>query len=219
MTWTSLELKERFRAGFDEYPESTRIRLHRAISWLKRSEQEVDDPDARFIFQWVAFNAAYAREFDEAASERAKLREFLERLDAVDSRGDLKRLVQHTYSGSIRLLLDNKFVFEPFWRALRDHDSSGRWEEQFAGSKRAALQHFMAGNTATSLTIVFDRLYVLRNQLVHGGATWSSRLNRQQVKDASQLMGELVPTILGIMLDSPSTNHGDLLYPVVGNHA
>jgi hypothetical protein len=216
MTWTSLELKERFKAAFDEYPESTRIRLHRAISWLRRSEQEVDDPDARFVFQWVAFNAAYARDLEEPTSERAKLNEFLEKLVAVDAGGDLTRLVQHAYPGSIRLLLDNHFVFEPFWRALREYDSSGRWEEQFAASKRAALHHFMAGNTATTLTIVFDRLYVLRNQLVHGGATWSSKLNRQQVKDAAQLMGSLVPAILGIMLANPTMDFGELLYPVVG---
>lgn len=27
------------------------------------------------------------------------------------------------------------------------------------------------------LSILFDRLYVLRNQLVHGGATWNSDVN------------------------------------------
>lgn len=216
MATASESLRAQFKSAFDRYPEPSRIRLHRALSWLARSEQEADDPDARFLFLWVAFNAAYAREFDEGASERTKLVEFLSHLIQLDREGSLRALVHQAFSGAIRTLLDNKFVFEPFWRALREHDSSGRWEEQFVGSKRAALKHHMEGNVATTLAIIFDRLYVLRNQLVHGGATWASKLNRQQVKDAAHLMGTLVPAVLGILVASPDEDFGDLLYPVVG---
>lgn len=212
----SADLREQFKSAFDSHSESSRIRLHRAISWLARSEAEANDPDAQFLFLWIAFNAGYAREFDEGSSERARLMEFLNRLVELDSGNQLSLLVHKVYSGVIRTLLDNKFVFEPFWRALREHDSSGRWEEQFAASKRAALRHHMEGNVATTLAIVFDRLYVLRNQIVHGGATCGSKLNRQQVKDAAQLMENLVPVILGIMIANPNTQFGDLLYPVVG---
>jgi len=62
---TAKALKARFAVQCaDASPAETwSLRLHRAISWLKRSEQETNDPDARFIFQWVALNAAYAREF------------------------------------------------------------------------------------------------------------------------------------------------------------
>ena len=52
-----------------------RTRLHRALSWLGRAEHEKDDDDARFLFLWVAFNAAYGLELrersDETMSERA----------------------------------------------------------------------------------------------------------------------------------------------------
>lgn len=42
------------------YPEATRVRIHRALSWLERAEKESKDPDATFIFLWIAFNAACA---------------------------------------------------------------------------------------------------------------------------------------------------------------
>lgn len=84
------------------------------------------------------------------------------------------------FSGPIRTLIDNRFVFEPFWTALREHDPSNRWEASFAGSRKAAMAAVLGQDTSTVLSIVFDRLYVLRNQLVHGGATWNS-----QVKPAS----------------------------------
>lgn len=63
--------------------------------------------------------------------------------------------------------------------------------------------------------IVFDRLYVLRNQLIHGGATWNSQINRAQVADGIAILGTLVPLVLAIMMEHPQ-DYGDVLYPVVG---
>lgn len=70
-------------------------------------------------------------------------------------------------------------------------------------------------NTAKVLSIVFDRLYVLRNQLIHGGATWNSSVNRQQVCDGAAILGNLVPKIVELMLLHPENDHGEILYPVI----
>jgi hypothetical protein len=32
-----------------------------------------------------------------------------------------------------------------------------------------------------SIKVMFDRLYTLRNQLLHGGATWNGAVNRAQI--------------------------------------
>ena len=45
------------------------------------------------------------------------------------------------------------------------------------------------------LELIFDRLYVLQNQILHGGATWSGSVNRDQVRDGAAIMGFLVPCI------------------------
>ena len=56
----ALKTKQRaIRAGF---PETMGLRAHRAISWIGRAEACGGDDDARFIFLWIAFNAAYADE-------------------------------------------------------------------------------------------------------------------------------------------------------------
>ena len=65
------------------------------------------------------------------------------------------------------------------------------------------------------LTCLFDRLYVLRNQLVHGGATWNSSVNRQQVGDGARIMAFLVPLFIDIMMDHPQSDWGAPYYPVV----
>lgn len=55
--------------------------------------------------------------------------------------------------------------------ALRECDSSRRWEQKFSVSKKVALEAVGAGQTGVVLSVVFDRLYVLGNQLMRGGST------------------------------------------------
>jgi len=69
-------------------------------------------------------------------------------------------------------------------------------------------------DTGTVLSIVFQRLYTLRNQLIHGGATWGSSVNREQLRDANNIMGEVVPAIIAILLDNAHRHWGDACYPV-----
>ena len=215
MTTNASSLKERHRQIRDQEPEVLRLRIHRALSWLVRSEQEAGDPDLQFILQWIAMNAAYAREFGREETERTRAKSFLDTLVTLDVEKHLHRALFQQFTGPIRTLIDNKFTFEPFWTAMRTHDSSGRWEETFASNKKAAFAGVMQGDTTKVLGIVFDRLYVLRNQLVHGGATWNSQVNRGQVADGATILGTLVPLILVVMMENPDQDYGQALYPVV----
>lgn len=70
-------------------------------------------------------------------------------------------------------------------------------------------------DTRVVLSILFDRLYVLRNQLFHGGATWNSGVNRRQVQDGAQIMAFLVPHFIELMMDDPDAGWGPPYYPVV----
>lgn len=208
-------MKSRLKTDADQYSESLRVRLHRALSWLARSEAETEDDDAQFLFLWIAFNAAYAREIGFNETERDRLAKFVEALIAVDADKRLHEVLFKQFCGPIRTLLDNRYIFEPFWRALREHDANSRWEERFAGSKKTAMTSILTGDTGTLLSIVFDRLYVLRNQLVHGGATWNSAVNRAQLKDGTAIMLTITPIIIDLMLEHPLLDFGDIMYPVI----
>jgi hypothetical protein len=169
----------------------------------------------RFVFLWIAFNAAYAHEFGQDESARTQLSVFFEKLLALDTEKRLAGVLFQQFSGPIRTLVANRFVFEPFWKALRDHDSSGSWETKFAHSSKIAMQSILAGDTAVVLSIVFDRLYVLRNQLIHGGATWNSSANRAQVKDGANILMAVIPVVIDLILDHPGAEFGEILYPFV----
>ncbi len=208
-------LARRLERREEHLPDSTRLRLHRALSWLRRAEVESDDLDMRFILLWVAFNAIYAKEFGFEHTEREKLELFISALLAVDDKRRLHRLLFKQFTGPIRTMIQNKYVYEPFWKAYREHDSSNQWEERFKRSSKLALRSLMEGETGTVLSIVFDRLYVLRNQLVHGGATWNSSINRDQLRDGARILMALVPAIISLMIDHSELDFGGVLYPPI----
>jgi hypothetical protein len=62
---------------------------------------------------------------------------------------------------------------------------------------------------------VLDRLFVLRNQLIYGGATYKGRVNREQVQDGAGLLGTLMPIMIEIMMNANDQDWGDIAYPVV----
>lgn len=208
-------LKQRHRDMRDDQPESLRIRIHRALSWLARAARGPDDHDARYIFLWIAFNAVYASEFGFEQKEREQVRQFIAQLLKLDTEQQLHRALFNQFSGPIRNLIDNRFLFEPFWRAMREHDASNAWETSFSAAKKRVLDAVMNNDTATLLSIVLDRLYVLRNQLIHGGATWGSATNRAQVRDGVAILGVLVPVIVGLIMRVDSEGLGEVAFPVV----
>ena len=69
-------------------------------------------------------------------------------------------------------------------------------------------------DTVSVLAIVLARIYVLRNQIVHGGATCGSA-NREQLQDCTNFMAKLVPLVIEAMMDHPETLWGPGTYPLV----
>lgn len=216
-----LTLKQRHRSLREGYPPNLNLRVHRALSWLKRAEMAAaeDDDDGRFIFLWIAFNAAYASEIDELCrlSEQATFMGFLERLCVLDTGKRIDNLVWQEFAGGIRVLLDTPFVFQSFWDFQAGKLGEDEWQARFAKGKKIAQQALAGGRTPALLGVVFNRLYTLRNQLIHGGATWNSKVNRKQLRDCGQLLSKLVPVILDLMLDHPEIDWGPACYPVLEN--
>jgi hypothetical protein len=210
---TAESLKNRHRLCRDQQSVDLSTRIHRAISWLSKADSE-GDMDGKFVFLWISFNAAYAHDFSEDQQTRLQFKVFLEKLIELDTQKTLQHMLFSDFNGVIRTLISNEYIFAPFWTALRDHDSSDDWKESHRQSIKLATAALLNQDTLTVLSVVFDRLYVLRNQLMHGGATWQSSVNRQQVTDGAKMMGRLVPQILSLMIDSRDVSFGEIMYPV-----
>ena len=210
-------LKTHHRQTRDNFPQSLSLRVHRALSWLNRAEQEPSDHDARFIFLWVAFNAAYANDIIDRQifTERKLFQNFLGRLIDSDTDKLLYELVWDKFSGAIRLLIDNQYVFQPFWDYQNGRTTEEQWQQAFQNSKAAALRAMGSMDTQKVMGIMFDRLYTLRNQLLHGGATWNGNVNRSQISQGAEIMGQVVPIVIHLMMNDHQRLWGEACYPVV----
>ena len=238
-------LKATASGGAGAVASESELRVHRALSWLDRAEQlgaegeshatndstgsagraasgagerSATDTDVQFILLWIAFNAAYATEIDEKyrESEQQTFRGFLEKLTQLDvAQQRFEQLVWQEFPRSIRVLLDNRFVFADFWKFQNGSLPEAEWQRSFAAANRAAHAAVGKRDTVTVLSIVLSRIYTLRNQVIHGGATWGSSVNREQMRDCTNFMAKLVPLVIEVMMDHPETLWGDAGYPVV----
>ncbi len=215
MNHQSLKTKQRnLRENFSD---NLGLRVHRALSWLDKAEQCVDDLDGQFIFLWIAFNAAYANEIDDNKrfSEQKTFKNFIKRLCELDKDNNLTNLVWHEFTGSIRVLLANKYVFKPFWDYQNKKVTEEQWLQSFKNANARAHKALGSKNTKAVLAEIFARLYMLRNQLLHGGSTYNSSTNREQMRDAVAFLSKFVPIIINTMLDNGKEVWGDACFPVV----
>ena len=216
-SYAKLKAKHREVRSAPDFPHATTMRVHRALSWVQRAEQELagqGDPDAAFLFYWIAFNATYAvpTGADDSVSERSLFERFFVRVLSRDQSAALYDALWSRYSGPIRSLLANQFVYQQFWNHQRGLPAAANWKERFSRANRRAWQAMADQRTDRFL---FSRLDVLRNQSVHGGATWNGSRNRTQVRDGALILGLVVPRLIDLMMDHPELDWGEPAFPVI----
>lgn len=209
-------LKARHRMLRQDFDESFSIRIHRALSWLERAEKEIDDADAAFIFYWISFNANYSidRDAGNRMSEGQQFYDFFYLITKLDTSNRVYSIVWSRFTQEIRSLLNNEYIYANFWHITQKGQEKD-WKKGFQKTKKTVNNALVAKNTLTILQILFSRLYTLRNQLIHGNATWKGSINRQQVNDGFKIISNLQPVFLSIMMDNPNENWGNLAFPIV----
>ncbi len=240
---TYADLKDQFEnllGGRDEY-DPVKRRIRRAISGFGRAELE-KSPDVKFILLWIAFNSAYANDRcvdSKRPYERDTFGKYLSSLSRLDPEqiGDSFKISK--FNKAIQYLTDNRYVFAGFWMYIKNlknkkfdlkqwkkSQECKRFEEerqQIALKLVATDKQIEPHKISYILEIVFDRLYVLRNQLMHGGATRHGDfnldpINNSQVENGIEILEILVPVFVSIMMDYPENENakgwGEIPFPV-----
>ena len=206
------------------------LRLRRSLSWVGRAEDELveEDWDAAFIFYWIAFNAAYGQlgvSWTNQEREPPLIADYLRKIVVCDSHA-ARRAIWPGLVSQINLLLNNKYVFEPFWRHHNEEPEFQDWERKHESilsemkralkeAAKAPIGDLPCWSTERILRELFARLYTLRNQLLHGGATWRGSVNRDQVRTGTKLTAVLIPCFIKVMIEHPEADWGVPRYPPV----
>jgi hypothetical protein len=148
-------------------------------------------------------------------TEQSRFRAFFRTLAALDGAGDIHGVLWSRFSNEVRTLLVNPYVFPAFWKHHNGEPGFADWRDRLEVERRATFASLAEKDTGKVLGQVFERLYVLRNQLVHGGATWNGTVNRAQVRDGAALLGRLLLAFIDILMSHPDRDWGQPFYPVV----
>ena len=99
-------------------------------------------------------------------------------------------------------------------------DQGSDWWKRFESDKRFANSALSRRDIFAVLSVVFDRLYTLRNQIFHGGTSHPRGFGWYQFWDGSRIMAALVPAIVEIMQQEIDSNPdselwGRVAYPQI----
>ena len=196
------------------------LRLRRSVGWLGRAERELyhaapPDLDMAFTCYWFAFNALYAQNpHTSRQGEKASFKAFFETVIGYDDKCKRAILaeIQGNLSKPIEALMDNKYAFEPFWRYYNGVHGHVNWEVDFAADKYKMDKDIDEQDVYEILSVLFERLYVVRNQIVHGNATWNGGRNRDQLRDGANIMAFLLPLLITLVMDNPKMDLGKPYY-------
>lgn len=209
------QLEIHYKSQREQFSDDFRLRVHRSLSWLKQAEK-TEELDFQFIALWVAFNAAYAKEIDNIIHDRASFGDFIRAICDFDAENKIYNLIWMKFNNSIRVLLENKYIFKDFWDFHNGKITENGWKTAFEESREKILTALKQKRTDRILSELFQRLYTLRNQVIHGGATFNSSVNREQLRDGCNILMFLIPVMLEIMMAHHNEiEWGKPFYPVV----
>lgn len=127
-------------------------------------------------------------------------------------------LLEGPYYKQIQELLDNCYAFKTFWQYVRGESQGANWNEHFIRKNDSFWENFKEDKVFEVFREVFWRLYQLRNQVFHGGVTFSKGWGRTQLEQGRQIMEDIVPAILDVMGENPGSDWGKVAYPRVGEN-
>ena len=193
-------------------PDELVTRRRRAVSWFDRGVREHDsDEDVAFILYWIAFDAAYGRDLS-ALDNRGQFEDYFGRLTRRDTK-TIESAIWDELSTSVKSVLKNKYLYAPYWDYLNGRSRGVDWQGSLRKDNEQVQSAWKNGDAATILRQLFGRLYTLRNQLLHGGATWKSKRNRPSVEHGARIMKCLVPVFIELQLHYPQEDWGLPRYP------
>jgi len=205
------------RLVIEDRDNDLRVRVHRACGALEQAERldaegEKGSLDSALVFRWVALNSLYGR-WDQERGMPTKDRVALDRFTSQCTEMDRPRvsaavepILQHA-----RELAENPFLCERFWR-------NGEWDSvrPRRGAVRQLQEAIREGRHGAALHQILILAYFLRCQIVHGGATLGSEVNRVTVEPASEILRIVVPQLTAIVIDyGLDMDFGEICYPPV----
>lgn len=179
------------------------LRTRRAISWISYAEEQMDKGlyHTAFCFYWIAFNACYGA--DPLTGERDEYKSYLREITKHDEQKNICHCILSEIHGDVEDLVGCRFAYEPFWRDGHLSQKEAGWRKSFRRELAALRGEMKKGfdmNAVEVLSILFDRIYCVRNQVVHGSTTRERSTGGDQITYSAIILDRLIPIFVHLML-------------------
>ena len=208
--------KERLAAIQSDHP--TAVRVHRAFSWLGLTEtlDAESQADLVLIHQWIAFNALYGQWDEnqrEPVADRQSWQSFLAKVVKLDASQQLVTVLTD-HKRLVMAILGNAYLNRCFWSDGDAADGGLQDPKRHERGRFKAQSWYVERRWLLVLEQLLERVYLLRCQLVHGAATFNSRLNRDAMKHCTTMLRHLLPALLSVLIEhGADEDWGPLCYP------
>jgi hypothetical protein len=206
VSYTS-KIETQYLAQRTNWNEGLRVRVHRAISWLKASEKYAgNDVDVAFLSTVNAANACWA---DNQGKDRDGIAELVKRLRGTEA---LKKIwmILASKEGSewTDMLIGNKYLYWEYAEFLRGELDEEQWEEKALRNYKNAQQAAREKRFDYLLRFCLSQCVSQRGQIAHGFSTYESSANRKPLKLTTTVLPKIVGQILLEMMKSPDKDWG-----------
>jgi len=208
------DLKKYFDSNSQNMNYDFKLRLHRAISWGQASENE-NKLDEKLIKLWISFNALYGAGFTDFQD----IKSFLESVIEVDKENTIKNILLNK-TNMIKNFYSIPELYYVYWK----NENGNRLERENKANvlvernKAKYLEFIKTGqDTNEILFSLFDLIYLLRNQIFHGSASYNSIDNQSTKENCVEILELFIPVIIEIMINNPDNNWHEVKYKLIKN--
>ncbi|KAF1019593.1 MAG: hypothetical protein GAK29_03865 [Acinetobacter bereziniae] len=210
-----LVLEEIFKSKKAENSEQFNLRLHRGLSWLKKALILDNDLDLKFLSLWIALSAINPQVTKNEQDEQA-LRHLFNCILKLDQEQKIQHILWDKCNLLICNLIENPYAFQAFWDDQNQRISQKTWKEAFEAEKIQFYEALKSQDSIHLLRIVFQRLYTVQQQIILGGATYNSSMNRKLLQDSCNILIAVIPACMHIILENPQQFDFDTpFYPLL----
>ena len=213
-----------------------RYAIYESIENNPKMDMAVELAEERFLCLWLSFNAAYGNDDFIFKSDRPNEQEQIENLfkkvlDFCKNDDASMRLLVcaiKKYKEKIIALAKIPFLYQQLWRAEQncnpekyhawvhaDEQSKEHHKTKNEIRRRIAMlspEHISPadrGNVYYVLHQTFERLRILRNQVIHGSSEYAEEYNRSSIALGIAVLRACLPEILHVMLTAMHQDRND----------
>lgn len=193
-------LEEIFKSKKNQNSDAFNLRVQRGLSWLKKAVLMENDLDLQFLSLWVSVNAIHAEDH-EPVNRAHRLFEFIEKLLQQDREQKISQLIWNQLSLPTQQLLENPYAFQDFWEYKNQKISQLTWKANFAVEQARFLKVWKSKDTHAIVQMLFERMLTLRHQILQGGSSYNSAMNRPVLRQCCQILLTLLPVFIEVFIE------------------